>query len=101
SCSLVGEAKMGGFDDYLVDCKLSLLDKSRIQAQVLVPLIQALRSELGRTKADAIVKHALRQWSKQLFAAIADGIDGSPRGGAGSDPWAVMRLDPFKSAAAI
>ena len=30
-------------DDYLVEPKLSLLDKTRIQAQVLVPVLQALR----------------------------------------------------------
>jgi hypothetical protein len=76
---------MGVFDDYLVDPKLSLLDKTRIQAQVLVPVLRALRAELGREKADAIVKEALRGWSKNLFAAIADGVDGSPR-----RKWAAM-----------
>src|SRR5205809_3859218 len=76
---------MGVFDDYLVDPKLSLLDKTRIQAQVLVPVLRALRSELGKEKADAIVKQALRRWSEQLFAAIADGVDGSPR-----RKWAAM-----------
>jgi predicted ArsR family transcriptional regulator len=73
-------------DDYLVDPKISLLDKTRIQAQVLVPVLRALRAELGRDKADAIVKQALRDWSKQLFAAIGDGIDGSPR-----RKWATMQ----------
>src|SRR5262245_65467488 len=68
---------MNVLDDYLVDPKLSLLDKTRIQAQVLVPVLRALRSGLGKQKADAIVKQALRAWSKQLFAAIADGVDGS------------------------
>jgi hypothetical protein len=34
---------------------------------------------LGKDKADAIVKRALRDWSKQLFAAIGDDIEGSPR----------------------
>jgi len=38
-----------------------------------------LRDELGKNKADAIVKQALRDWSRQLFAAIGDGIEGSPR----------------------
>jgi hypothetical protein len=76
---------MGVFDDYLVDPKLSLLDKTRIQAQVLVPVLRALRSELGREKADAIVKEALRGWSKELFTAIGDGVDGSPR-----RKWAAM-----------
>lgn len=66
-------------DDYLVDPKLSLLDKTRIQAQVLVPVVRALRAELGKDKADAIVTQALRDWSKQLFATIGDGIEGSPR----------------------
>jgi hypothetical protein len=66
-------------DDYLVDPEISLLDKTRIQAQVLVPVLRAVRAELGKDKADAIVRQALRDWSQQLFAAIADGIEGSPR----------------------
>jgi hypothetical protein len=45
-------------DDYMVDPRLSLLDKTRIQAQVLVPVLRALRSELGKQRADAIVKQA-------------------------------------------
>ena len=76
---------MSALDDYLVDPKLSLLDKTRIQAQVLVPMLRALRSELGEEKADAIVKQAWRGWSRQLFAAIADGVDGSPH-----RKWAAM-----------
>jgi hypothetical protein len=76
---------MSLLDEYLVDPKLSLLDKTRIQAQVLVPVLRALRSELGKEKADAIVKHALRGWSKQLFAAVGGSVDGSPR-----RKWAVI-----------
>jgi len=41
---------MNALDDYLVDPKLSLLDKTRIQAQVLVPVLRALRSELGKRR---------------------------------------------------
>src|ERR1700694_4982807 len=66
-------------DAYLVDPEVSLRDKTRMQAQVLVPVLRALRAELGKDKADAIVKQALRDWSKELFAAIGDGIEGSPR----------------------
>ena len=73
-------------DDYLVDPKVSLLDKTRMQAQVLVPVLRALRAELGKDKADATVRQALRGWSKQLFAAIGDGIEGSPR-----RKWATMQ----------
>jgi predicted ArsR family transcriptional regulator len=69
----------GVLDDYFVSPDVSLLDKTRMQAQVLVPVLRALRAELGEDKADAIVKRALRDWSKQLFAAIGDGIEGSPR----------------------
>jgi hypothetical protein len=70
---------MSVLDDYLVAPDISLLDKTRIQAQVLVPVLRALRAELGKDKADAIVRQALREWSRQLFAAIGDGIQGSPR----------------------
>ncbi|MBL6618407.1 MAG: L-2-amino-thiazoline-4-carboxylic acid hydrolase [Reyranella sp.] len=70
----------GLLDDYLVDPEVSLLDKTRMQAQVLVPVVRALRARLGKDEADALVKQALRDWSKQLFAGIAAGIDGSPRG---------------------
>src|SRR5476649_467133 len=73
------ESMTSVFDDYMVDSRLSLLDKTRIQAQVLMPVLRALRAELGKDKADAIVKDALRDWSKQLFGAIGEGIEGSPR----------------------
>jgi predicted ArsR family transcriptional regulator len=73
------ETVMNVLDGYLVDPNVSLLDKTRIQAQVLVPVLRALRAELGKDKADSIVKQALRDWSRQLFAAIGDGIEGSPR----------------------
>lgn len=76
---------MSVLDDYLVDPKLSLLDKVRIQAQVLVPVLRALRAGLGKEKADAIVKRALRDWSKELFAAVGNSVDGSPR-----RKWAVL-----------
>jgi L-2-amino-thiazoline-4-carboxylic acid hydrolase len=77
---------MGVLDDYLVDPKISMLDKTRIQAQVLIPLMRALRAEFGKEKADAIVRGALRDWSKQLFAAIGSEIEGSPR-----RKWATMQ----------
>src|SRR5215203_887011 len=77
---------MNILDDYMVDPRLSLLDKTRIQAQVLVPVLRALRAELGKERADAIVKDALRDWSKQLFAAVGDSVEGSPR-----RKWAAMQ----------
>ncbi|UPJ48254.1 L-2-amino-thiazoline-4-carboxylic acid hydrolase [Bradyrhizobium sp. 200] len=77
---------MNVLDDYMVDPDLSLLDKTRIQAQVLVPVLRALRAELGQEKADAIVRDSLRDWSKQLFAAVGDSVEGSPR-----RKWAAMQ----------
>jgi hypothetical protein len=76
---------MSVLDEYLVDPKVSLLDKTRIQAQVLVPVVRALRAELGKEAADALVRQSLRDWSKQLFAAIGDSVEGSPR-----RKWAAM-----------
>jgi L-2-amino-thiazoline-4-carboxylic acid hydrolase len=69
----------GLLDDYLIDPEVSLLDKTRMQAQVLVPVLRALRARLGKDEADALVKQALRDWSKQLFATIAEGVEGNPR----------------------
>jgi hypothetical protein len=73
-------------DGYMVDPNISMLDKVRIQAQVLLPLLRSLRAELGREKADALVRQALRDWSKELYAAIGDGIEGS-----GRRKWAAMQ----------
>jgi predicted ArsR family transcriptional regulator len=76
---------MSVLDEYMVDPSLSLLDKTRIQAQVLMPVLRALRAELGKERTDAIVRQALRDWSRQLFVAIGDDIEGSPR-----RKWATM-----------
>ena len=76
---------MSVLDGYLVNPEVFLIDKVRIQAQVLVPVLRALRAELGKEKADAIVKQALRDWSRQLFAAIGKGIEGGPK-----RKWATM-----------
>ncbi len=70
---------MSVLDDYMEDPRLSLLDKTKIQAQVLVPVLKALRAELGKQKADAIVQQALRDWSQQLFAAVGESVEGSAR----------------------
>jgi len=53
---------------------------------VLVPVLRALRAEFGNDKANAIVRQALRDWSKKLFAEIGDSIEGSPR-----RKWATLR----------
>ncbi len=77
---------MDVLDDYLVKPDISVLEKTRIQAQVLVPLLRHLRVELGKTAADALVTQALRDWSQKLFAEIADGLEGS-----GRRKWAILQ----------
>jgi hypothetical protein len=72
-------------DDYMVVPGLSLLDKAKLQAQVLVPVLRALRAEIGDDKALALMKGALRDWSLRLFAAIGEEVGGSPR-----RKWAAM-----------
>jgi len=72
-------------DDYMVNNSLSLLEKTRIQAQVLVPLLRTLLAELGQEKADAIARQALRDWSQRLFASVGKRVRGSPR-----RKWAAM-----------
>jgi predicted ArsR family transcriptional regulator len=66
-------------DAYMVDADLSFLDKAKIQAQVLVPLLRALRAQLGKDKADALVKQALGAWSREMFAGIGKDIEGGRR----------------------
>jgi hypothetical protein len=66
-------------DAYMVDSEVSFLDKAKIQAQVLVPVMRALREEMGKEKADALVKQALGGWSKQMFADIGKDIEGGRR----------------------
>jgi hypothetical protein len=41
---------MGVLDGYLIDPRLSLLDKTRIQAQVLVPVLKRSALNLGRRR---------------------------------------------------
>jgi hypothetical protein len=64
---------------------ISLLDQVKMQAQVLIPVIKALRAELGVERANALVTGALREWSRQLFHAIGAQTPGSPQ-----EKWAAM-----------
>jgi len=44
---------MGVLDNFMVAPDISMLEKVRIQAQVLLPVMRALRADLGREQADA------------------------------------------------
>ncbi len=58
---------------------LSLLEKVKIQAQVLVPVLRAFRAELGEERANQIASRALREWSAKLFQDVGDQLPGNPR----------------------
>ena len=72
------EGKQTILSTYMVNPELSLLDKVKIQAQVLVPLLRAFRAALGEAQANQIASTALREWSQQLFHDIGRRLDGSP-----------------------
>ena len=58
---------------------LSLLDEARLQAAVIVPVLRALRAEMGKDKADRIVGDALRHWARDLYHRIGEAKPGTPR----------------------
>jgi hypothetical protein len=51
---------------------ISLFDEVKIQAQVLVPILSALRAELGKDKADALVRQPLRDWVRSVYHRIGE-----------------------------
>jgi L-2-amino-thiazoline-4-carboxylic acid hydrolase len=59
--------------------KISLLERVKIQAQVLLPVLRALRKELGAERANKIVGDALREWSRKLTFDIAAKLPGTGR----------------------
>ncbi len=58
---------------------LSLMEEVKLQAQVLVPILKALRAEIGKEKADRIVGSALTAWSKSLYHRIGAEKPGDAR----------------------
>ena len=66
------DAFYGGCD------KISLLELVKIQAQVLVPVVRALRQELGAERANQIVADALRGWSREIYRKIGEEMQGRP-----------------------
>jgi hypothetical protein len=71
--------------DIEINQNVSMLDQVKMQARVLVPVLHALRTELGRERADRIVSTALREWSRKVFDEIGAQVPGSPK-----EKWAAM-----------
>jgi len=50
---------------------IPFIDQVRTQAQVLVPLVKHLQTELGVKRARELVKEGLREWAQNLGKQIA------------------------------
>ncbi len=57
---------------------VSLLDEVRLQAQVLVPVLQALRLALGKDRAEALVGQALREHVRLVYQGMGEGKPADP-----------------------
>jgi hypothetical protein len=68
-----------------INPNISFLDEFKFQADVLIPIIKALRAELGDEHANQLVLGALRQWSREKFHQRGARIQGSPK-----DKWAAL-----------
>ena len=59
--------------------QISLLDEVKLQAAVILPVLRALRAEIGKEKADKIVGESLRKWARDLYHRIGESKQGTPR----------------------
>ena len=64
---------------------ISLLEESKIQADVIIPILNALRKELGVERANAIVFDTLRSRLRSRYRELAAKTPGGPK-----EKWAVM-----------
>lgn len=73
-----------------VDKGISLLDEAKLQAEVIIPILKALRKEIGKERADRIVASALRDWLRARYVE-----DGARRQGCAKDKWTAMSSEMF------
>ena len=62
-------------DDTLA--RYPFIEQTKIQAQVLVPLIKAFQAELGEERANQIVRKALGGWIRKAAEQMAAHTEGS------------------------
>jgi hypothetical protein len=58
---------------------ISFLDEYKFQAEVLIPVLKALRTELGEERANRLVLGALRKWSRERWHRLGERFSGSPK----------------------
>jgi hypothetical protein len=62
-----------------INPNVSFLDEYKFQAEVLIPVLKALRVELGEERANRIVLGALRAWSRERWHRLGERFPGSPK----------------------
>jgi hypothetical protein len=50
--------------------EIPLFDEIKIQTKVILPILNALRAELGKEKADALIGNALRSHVRDVYHQI-------------------------------
>jgi hypothetical protein len=60
------------------DRDLTFLDRVKIQAEVLVPLIKAFEAELGSERAHSIARKALQDWVRKRYSSVREKMPGNP-----------------------
>ncbi len=58
--------------------KLPLLDEIKVQTKVIKTILDALRAELGKEKADALIYNALRPHIRDVYHKIGKRKSGNP-----------------------
>ena len=64
--------------DIEINPSISFLDEFKCQAAVLVPVLKALRAQLGEERANSLILGALREWSRERIHRQGSQIPGSP-----------------------
>ena len=79
---------MNAIDHAFSNPDISFLTQVKLQAQVLVPVLRALRERIGKQAADQLVADALRDWSREQFRRVAESSTG-PKGDNWKSIWTV------------
>lgn len=69
---------------------ISLLDEARLQADVLAPVLNALRKRIGLENSDWIVFGALRDKLQKYYRELASRTEGTPK-----EKWTAMSSAMF------
>jgi hypothetical protein len=68
-----------------INPNVSFLDEYKFQAEVLIPVLKALRAELGEERANRLVLGALREWSRERWHRLGARFPGGPK-----ERWAAL-----------